>query len=133
MKFVHDECTVLSNKAKILNPNFKTSSILTARLLQAIPQLVSNLRSCFIPIQSQLILSYEDFQMTEPNNTSSWDEIVKVFDENCHCCWTYWIEESMKSVDELLLNMPQEFTLATNIDYLLVVSISIEILIMIID
>lgn len=119
---MHDECTVLSHKAKILNPNFKTSSILTARLLQAIPQLVPNLRSCFVPIQSQSILSYEDFQVTKPSNTSSWDETVQFFSENCNSCWTYWIEESMKSVDELLLNMPQEFTLAANIDYLLVVS-----------
>ncbi|XP_077285112.1 conserved oligomeric Golgi complex subunit 1 isoform X2 [Arctopsyche grandis] len=119
IEYIHDDCLKKSKENTTSDLPFNRS-ILTSRLLQAIPQLVPNLRSCFVPLQVQSILLYEEFQIPDADNTALWDEVCKILDENCHLCWTHWVDNAIKKIEELLLDMPQEFTMAANINYLLV-------------
>lgn len=119
LEYVHKDC--ISKKES--DTHRKTAAILTARFLLATPQLVPNLRFCFIPTQKHNDNIFEDVSTVDSGATKSWEEVCKLLSSNCHLCWEKWIEISMKRVDELLLEMPQEFTVLANMDYLLVVSI----------
>ncbi|CAH0718180.1 unnamed protein product, partial [Brenthis ino] len=87
----------------------KTTSIYSARFLQAITSLMPNLRKCYI----------NDAVLLNDNAIKSWKDINAVLKENCLFCWTKWLDLVQEKIDNLTKRLPQEFTLEANIDYLM--------------
>ncbi|XP_050350147.1 conserved oligomeric Golgi complex subunit 1 isoform X2 [Nymphalis io] len=91
----------------------KTTAIYTARFVQAITALMHNLRKCYIKEEQRLGLSIKDDAL------KSWNDICGVLKQNCLFCWGKWLDIVDGKVRELTEELPQEFTLEANIDYLM--------------
>ncbi|XP_047532593.1 conserved oligomeric Golgi complex subunit 1 isoform X1 [Vanessa atalanta] len=91
----------------------KTTAIYTARFVQAITALMHNLRKCYINEEQGIGLSANEAAV------KSWNDICGVLKQNCLFCWGKWLRIVDEKVRELTQDLPQEFTLEANIDYLM--------------
>nr|XP_026493363.1 conserved oligomeric Golgi complex subunit 1 [Vanessa tameamea] len=91
----------------------KTTAIYTARFVQAITALMNNLRKCYINEEQAVGLSANEAAV------KSWNDICGVLKQNCLFCWGKWLHIVDGKVRELTQDLPQEFTLEANIDYLM--------------
>ncbi|CAG4940110.1 unnamed protein product [Parnassius apollo] len=92
----------------------KTTAVYTARFTQAITHLMPNLRKCYIPEDR-----YIDDVAVDENAIKSWNDICAVLKESCQYCWGKWLDIAMDKVTDLVKDLPQEFTLEANVDYLM--------------
>ncbi|CAH2087581.1 unnamed protein product [Euphydryas editha] len=91
----------------------KTTAIYTARFVQATTVLIQNLRKCYINDENKAVLSVNE------DDLKSWNNICGVLKQNCLFCWGKWLDIVDSKIRELTKDLPQEFTLEANIDYLM--------------
>lgn len=89
----------------------KTTAIYTARFIQAIPIIMLNLRKCYIPEATSLTI--------DESGLIRWNNLCGLLKQHCLVCWGKWIDIVMEKVEELTKDLPQEFTLEANVDYLM--------------
>lgn len=94
----------------------KTTAIYTARFVQAITALIHNLRKCYINEENKTVLTVNE------DGLKSWNNICGVLKQNCLFCWGKWLDLVYSKIRDLTQDLPQEFTLEANIDYLMMVS-----------
>lgn len=94
----------------------KTTAIYTARFTQAVPILMASLRKCYVPEPSNSLTVTLD-----ENGLKRWNDLCGVLKQNCLTCWGIWIGIVMEKVEELIKDLPQEFTLEANVDFLMMV------------
>lgn len=93
----------------------KTTAIYTARFVQAITVLIHNLRKCYINEENRTVLTVNE------DGLKSWNNICGVLKQNYLFCWGKWLELVDSKIRDLTQDLPQEFTLEANIDYLMMV------------
>ncbi|XP_053611473.1 conserved oligomeric Golgi complex subunit 1 isoform X2 [Plodia interpunctella] len=92
----------------------KITAIYTARFIQAIPNLMPHLRKIYIPEQNHL-----EFENIDDNASKRWSNLCDMLKENYIYCWSKWVDIAMAKVQDLTKDLPQEFTLEANVDYLM--------------